>query len=65
MTSGGRDGWKAQPGPTRDLLEQVGQLEIELEQSDESASRHLSLATRASVIGAIAVLGAVLAALLG
>jgi hypothetical protein len=65
MTSGGRDGWKAQPGPARDLLEQVGQLEIELEQSDESASRHLSSATRASVVGMIAILGAVVAALLG
>lgn len=65
MTTGGEEGWTAQPGPARDLLEQVGHLELELEQSHESASRQLVMATGASVIGAIAVLGAVLAALLG
>ncbi len=50
---------------TRDLHEQIRALEAELDHAEANANRHLGLATRASVIGAIAVLGAIAAALLG
>jgi hypothetical protein len=65
MTNRRRETDKGTAGETKDLQDQIGQLEIELDQSEANANRHLGLAARASVIGAVAILGAIAAALLG
>jgi hypothetical protein len=59
-----RESGEAFEPETRDLHEQIRQLEADLDLSEANADRHLGLATKASVIGAIAVLGAIVAALL-
>ncbi|MDN5796770.1 MAG: hypothetical protein L0H79_13580 [Intrasporangium sp.] len=56
---------KTRQDEAKDLGEQIRQLEAELDQSEANATRHLGLATSASVLGAIAVLTAIAAALLG
>lgn len=50
---------------TKDLREQIRQLEAQLDQSEANANRHLGLAAKASLIGAIAILGAIAMAVLG